>query len=892
MAKSIHTHERNLDRSWLRHVASLPADELYSELGTARAGLTPEQAAASIEEYGPNEVYTHERVPIILRFLGSFADPFVAILLLVAAVSLTTDVILVEPGSRDWATPVIIGIMVLISGVLRFVQETRSGDAAEALAETIETTCNVERAGVGRREIPLDEVARGDIVHLSAGDMVPADLRIIAARDLFIGQSALTGEAEAVEKHADPVSDENAAITELDCLAFLGTTVISGTGVGVAAATGANTFFGSVSRGATASNQRKTAYDQGIGDVSHLLLRLMLVMAPTVLVINGVTKGDWLQSLLFAFSVAVGLTPEMLPMIVTTCLAKGAVDLSQQKVVVKRLDAIQDLGAMDVLCTDKTGTLTEDSVALERHLDIHGNEDVGVLAYAFLNSFFETGLRNLIDSAIIRRAQEESFDEDQPIDVDALVAENYLVDELPFDFERRRVSVVVGDSSGRTRMITKGAIEEILALCDRAEFARETVALTDELTEEVRERAIDLADEGFRVLGVAIKESPGSVETLTTDDECAMTLVGYLAFLDPPKPSAGDAIQALRRHGVGVKVLTGDSPRVARHVCERIGVNVTGEMEGSEIERMGDDELAERVEETTLFSKLSPDQKVRVIEALQAQGHIVGFMGDGVNDAPAMRASDCGVSVDTAVDIAKESADIILLEKDLGVLELGVEGGRRTYSNMSKYVRITASSNFGNIFSVLAASAFLPFLPMTAVQLLLLNLTNDIVCTAIPWDNVDEDELMRPRSWDTRGLSTFMRWTGPVSSIFDIVSYLVLFFVICPAACGGSWAEVAGTDAAVAFVGVFQAGWFIESMLTQILAIHLLRTSGSGSAPSMPLITLSFAGAAVASLLVFTTAGTIVDFAVPPLIWLPWLAAILAGYALCARFARNHLAAK
>ena len=888
MVKRTVNAKHTLDRSWLRHMASLPVDELLAELKTSERGLTQEQARLAIEEFGPNEVYASEREHPIVRFFKSFADPFVGILVLVAIVSLVTDVILAEPGARDPATPIIITVMVLVSGILRFVQESRSGDAAEALAETIETTCNVERADTGRREIPLDEVATGDIVHLSAGDMIPADLRIIAARDLFIGQSALTGEAEAIEKFADPFDDEGAALTDIDCLAYMGTTVISGTGIGVVVATGERTFLGTISRGA-ARTSRSTSYDQGISEVSKLLLRLMLIMAPTVFILNGITKGDWLQSLLFAFSVAVGLTPEMLPMIVTTCLAKGAVDMSKQQVVVKRLDAIQDLGAMDVLCTDKTGTLTEDSIALERHLDVLGREDVQVLAYAFLNSFFETGLRNLIDSAIIKRAQEESMDPAEPIDVDALIDENYLVDELPFDFERRRVSVVVGNKHGQTRMITKGAVEEILELCDRAELDGREVALSDELRAEVLERAAALSDEGMRVLGVAIKDEPASVEALTTDDECEMLLVGYLAFLDPPKASAGAAIKALSDHGVTTKVLTGDSNRVAAYVCRDIGLTVTGELTGAQIELMDDEELDGRVESTTLFSKLSPDQKVRVVTALRKRGHIVGFMGDGVNDAPAMRASDCGISVDSAVDIAKESADIILLEKDLGVLEKGVEGGRRTFVNMSKYVRITASSNFGNIFSVLAASAFLPFLPMTAVQLLLLNLINDLVCTGLPWDNVDEELLRTPRSWDTKGISRFMRWTGPVSSIFDIVSFVLLFFVVCPAAVGGTWAEVAGTEAARQFVGVFQAGWFVESMLTQILAIHLLRTERVGSSrASGVLIALSAAGAIVALVLAFTPAGAVVDFAIPPLMWLGYLAAIMAGYALLVLLARKR----
>ncbi|RVU97731.1 magnesium-translocating P-type ATPase [Coriobacteriales bacterium OH1046] len=889
MVKRIIQPERSLDRVWLRHTSSLSIEELYDELGTSRSGLTTEQALASIGEHGPNTVALAERDPLWLRLVKSFADPFVGILILVAAVSIATDVVLAAPGSRDGATPTIIAVMVLISGLLRFIQESKSGDAAAALAETIETTCTVERADAGRREIGLDEVAVGDIVHLSAGDIIPADLRIVAARDLFVGQSALTGEAAPVEKRPFANDDGKVALTELENLAFLGTTTVSGTGVGVVVATGRNTLFGAVSRTSTADG-RETAYSQGIDEVSRLLLRLMLIMVPTVFILNGLTKGDWLQSLLFAFSIAVGLTPEMLPMIVTTCLAKGAVDLGRERVVVKKLDAIQNLGSMDVLCTDKTGTLTQDSIVLERHLDVHGNEDVRVLAYAFLNSFFETGLRNLIDSAIIARAHEESAGIGAGIDIDALVAENYLIDELPFDFERRRVSVVVGNVSGETRMITKGAIEEVLSLCDRVEYAGTVVELDDALEKEVLARAAEFSDKSMRVLGVCVKKNPASIEALTVADECGMVLIGYLAFLDPPKESSGAAVRALADHGVETKVLTGDSARVATYICRAIGIEVKGALEGSEVEMMDDAELAKRVGTTTLFSKLSPDQKARVVSLLRTNGHIVGYMGDGVNDAPAMVASDCGISVDSAVDIAKESADIILLEKDLMVLERGIEGGRRTFANMSKYVRITASSNFGNIFSVLVASAFLPFLPMTAVQLLLLNLMNDLICTSIPWDNVDDGLLLAPRSWSTSDISRFMRLTGPVSSIFDIASFAVLFFVICPAACGGIWSELADPALRLQFVAIFQAGWFVESMLTQILALLVLRreiVAERANPPALPLMALSIAGALLALVLVFTPVGAVVDFAIPPLAWLGWLAAIMVGYGLVANLAKK-----
>lgn len=865
-----------MEQTWLAYIATLDLDATYDELHSRRTGLTKEEIETSREQHGSNLMAEAERVPALLRLLQTFGDPFVLILLALGVVSFATDVVFAAPGTKDAATPVLIGAMALISVILRFVQETRGSDAAAALAESIETTCCVERAGVGRVEIPLDEVVVGDVVHLAAGDIVPADLRIVAARDLFVGQSALTGESEAVEKRPDP-TDGLVPPLEADNLAFLGTTVISGTGVGVAARVGEETELGSIAAGLEASG-KETAYDRGIREVSMLLVRLMAIVVPIVFVINVVTKGNWLDALLFSLSVAVGLTPEMLPMIVTTCLSKGAVDLSRGRVIVKRLDAIQNLGSIDVLCCDKTGTLTEDRVVLERHLDVEGNEDARVLRHAFLNSHFETGMLNLIDTAIIRCAHKETGLDDK-----ALVADHYLVDELPFDYERRRVSVVVGDATGHTTMITKGALEEVLAICSTVELHGSVVELDDALEQVVLERGQSLSEDGMRVLGVARKDEPAGVGQLTADEERDMTLIGYLAFLDPPKADAGTAIQALAAHGVQTKVLTGDSGRVAVHVCEELGLDVTGALDGRQVELLSDEELQHAAETTTVFAKLSPDQKARVVNALQAKGHVVGFMGDGVNDATAMRAADCGVSVDTGADVAKEAADIILLEKDLMVLERGVIGGRKTFANMNKYVKMTASSNFGNVFSVLIASAFLPFLPMSAVQLLFLNFVYDITCIAMPWDAVDEDALRSPRSWDAGSISSFMRWMGPISSVFDVATFALLFFVICPAACGGTWTALAGNPAArLCFVGTFQAGWLLESMVTQVLAVHLLRTEHLPfvqSRASWQICVLGLAGIAVAAFMCLTPAGHIIDLAILPLAAVGAVLLIAAAYA-------------
>lgn len=864
-----------MEQTWLAYIAALDTEGVYDELKTRRLGLNPKEVLSSRDEYGENRMAETRRTPAILRFLQACGDPFVLILGALGVVSLMTDVVFAAPEAQDPATPILITAMALVSVVLRFVQETRGADAAAALAESIETTCCVERQGAGRIEIPLDEVVVGDIVHLAAGDIVPADLRIVSARDLFVGQSALTGESEAVEK-TPAATDGLVPPLEANNLAFLGTTVISGTGVGVAARVGADTELGSIASRLDAS-KKETAYDRGIRDVSMLLVRLMVVVVPIVFAINAITKGDWLDALLFALSVAVGLTPEMLPMIVTTCLAKGAVDLSRGRVIVKRLDAIQNLGSIDTLCSDKTGTLTEDRVVLELHLDVEGRQDARVLRHAFLNSHFETGMLNLIDMAIIRCTHEETG-----LDDDALVEDHFLVDELPFDYERRRVSVVVGDEEGNTTMITKGALEEILGICSSVELGDTITSLDDKLEKEVLGRGQALSEDGMRVLGVARKDEPAGVGRLTVDDEREMTLIGYLAFLDPPKKDAGAAIEALATHGVATKVLTGDSGRVAAYVCEELGLDVSGALDGAAVEMLSDEELREAVETTTVFAKLSPDQKARVVTALQANGHVVGFMGDGVNDAAAMRVADCGVSVDTGADVAKEAADIILLEKDLMVLERGVETGRRTFANMNKYVKMTASSNFGNVFSVLVASAFLPFLPMSAVQLLFLNFVYDLTCTAMPWDNVDEDALREPRNWDSGSISSFMRWMGPISSLFDVLTFALLFLVVCPAVCGGTWDALDGAARAL-FTGTFQAGWLLESMVTQVLAVHLLRTEHVPfveSRAAWQISVLGVVGIAVAALMCLTPLGQVIDLAVLPPSAVGAIALVSVAYAL------------
>lgn len=888
-------------QQWLRHAATATMPELFRELNSSEEGLAAERVDAAREFYGANAVAQATKRPLPLRLLAAFADPFTYILVFIAAVSVLTDWIFATGADRDLSTPLIIGTMVLVSGVLRFIQDEKSTVAAEALAEMVESCAEVERDGDGGNETPIDEIVIGDVVHLSSGDVVPADLRIFSARDLFVSQASLTGESEPVEKRASLAADASAtaaasapALTDLESLAFMGSTVISGNARGIVVATGARTMFGEAT-GTLAGRKRETSFDAGIKSTSRLLMRLMLAMLPVVFVVSGATKGDWVSALLFSLSVAVGLTPEMLPMLVTTCLGKGAVDLSRHHVIVKRLDAIQDLGAIDVLCTDKTGTLTEDRIVLERHLDVNGRKDARVLRYAFLNSYFSTGVKNLIDNAIVERALAEGTDEvnatvGSTTTAEELAERYHGIDELPFDFERRRLSVVVGDAAGHTRMVTKGALEEVLAVCSSVEVDGQVLPLTDELRTQVVRRGEALADEGMRVLGVARKNEPAGAATLTVADERNMVLIGYLAFLDPPKESSAAAIRALAAHGVATKVLTGDSPRVAAHVCRAIGIDAEHVLTGVDVEAMNDGELADAVQRTNIFAKLSPAQKARVVRTLRGLGHAVAYMGDGVNDAAAMRESDCGISVDSAVDVAREAADIILLEKDLMVLERGIECGRRTYANMIKYVKMTVSSNFGNIASVLVAAALLPFLPMTAVQLLLLNLIYDLTCTAIPWDNVDEDAIRTPRRWDTASVRRFMVAFGPLSSVFDILTFAALFFFVCPAVAGGAWGTLDAAGQAL-FVGTFQAGWFVESMWTQTLVVHLIRTEKVpfvGSRASLPLCALGATGIAVACVLPVTPLGAALDFCALPATFWPILATMVAGYAALAMLAKRR----
>lgn len=801
--------------------ATHSAEDALVLLDATANGLTVEQATERLNAVGPNTIEATTKT-LARRIADAFIDPFAGILAALALVSLYIDVLAAPEPQRDPSTVIVIGIMLLVSGGMKFIQEARSGNAAEALKDLVSNTCTALRDGE-RIEIPFDELVPGDVIRLSAGDMVPADARIITARDLFVIESALTGESEAVEKTTAVTVVEGADGSALPLSAcknivFTGTSVQNGAAMALVVATGSDTYLGGIAKMLNGRGE-KSAFDRGVSSVSMLLVRLMLVMAPAVFAINAATKGNVIDALLFATSVAVGITPQMLPVIVTTSLSQGAKDLARRQVIVKELPAIQNLGAMDVLCCDKTGTLTEDRIVLERYLNTDGNEDARVLRHAFLNSFFQTGLKNLIDLAVIDRADVTPSTVAPDSMLGQSLRDRYTkVDEVPFDFSRRRLSVVVADAQGKTQMVTKGAAEEMLEICSFVEIDGIAQPLTDEKLAQIRKQIAGLNAEGLRVIAVAQKTNPRCVGEFGIADECDMVLMGFLAFLDPPKASAAGAVATLEAKGVAVKVLTGDNDRVAATVCEQIGIDASNVLLGSEIDALDDAELA----------KLSPLQKARLVRVMREMlGHTVGFMGDGINDAAAMRASDCGISVDSAVDIAKESADIILLQKDLGVLERGTIEGRRTYGNLLKYLKTTVSSNFGNVLSVTVASLFLPFLPMSALQLVLLSLVYEIVCIALPWDTVDDAWTARPRAWDAASIKGFMLELGPVSSLFDIVTFAALFFVVCPAAVDASWSELAaaGDVAGMAtFAALFQSGWFVESMWSQTLVVHMLRS--------------------------------------------------------------------
>ncbi|MBA3998283.1 MAG: magnesium-translocating P-type ATPase [Candidatus Accumulibacter sp.] len=865
----------------LAAAAKSDPDALLKQLDSHPDGLSAAQASRIRERVGLNLVEQEKPLPWWLHLWHCYKTPFDLLLTLLAAISYVTE---------DMKATVVIGTMVVLSVAIRFWQERKSNIAADKLKAMVSNTATVIRRDISedaaedagryfevrlhvkparREELPIADLVPGDVVLLSAGDMIPGDCRILSAKDLFVSQAAMTGESLPVEKFA-LLRDAGATNPlELDNIVFMGTNVVSGSATALVVSTGGSTYFGALAQRVTATDRAPTQFQSGVNKVAWLLIRFMFVMSPLVLFINGFTKGDWTEAFLFAMSIAVGLTPEMLPMIVTSTLAKGAVVLSRQKVIVKRLDAIQNFGAMDVLCTDKTGTLTQDKIFLSRHTDVWGEDSDDVLEAAYLNSYYQTGLKNLLDVAVLEHT--EVHKELNP-------AANFRkVDEIPFDFQRRRMSVVVAEHEEHHLLICKGAVEEILEVCQRVRHGELDEPLTPELLARVRAVTADLNEDGLRVVAVASKELPPTQESYSVADEADLTLVGYVAFLDPPKESTEPALQALAAHGVRIKVLTGDNELVTAKICREVGLEAEIVLRGSDLECMDDAELAKMVETHDIFAKLTPAHKERIVRLLKANGHVVGFMGDGINDAPALRTADIGISVDTAVDIAKEAADIILLEKSLMVLEEGVIEGRKTFANMLKYIKMTASSNFGNVFSVLIGSAFIPFLPMLPMHLLVQNLLYDFSQVAIPFDNVDEELVKDPQRWNPGDIGRFMLFFGPVSSVFDITTYLVMWFVF-----GANSPE---------HQTLFQSGWFIEGLMTQTLVVHMIRTRKIPFIQSRPGTPLLIATCLIMAIGIFIPMGPFAHyFKLQALPWtyFPILTAILVGYMILTQAMKRH----
>ena len=850
--ESLSEKTKIVERS-LRENSKLEVEKLFEKYRTSYAGISIVEVEDRLDRYGKNTIEIKNENTIWHKLREAFINPFNIVLMLVAVITFVTDVIIAT--KKDYATFSLIVGTILISAIISLMQQTKSDNAAKRLKKMITNKMEVIRDEV-QSTIDVEDIVPGDIVKLSSGDMIPGDVRFLEVKDLFIDQASLTGESNPVEKFSYTKGNED--ITDISNIGFMGTNIVSGSATAIILATGNNTYFGSMAKSLYTVNE-KNSFEKGVDSISKLLIKFMVVMLPIILVANLATKKDIWSAIIFAITIAVGLTPEMLPVITTSTLAKGAVEMSKKKTIVKRLSAIQTFGQMNILCTDKTGTLTEDEVVLERYMDVSGNESIRILRHAFLNSYFQTGLKNLIDVAIISRAEKEKLN---------ILKEKYVrEDEIPFDFSRRRMSVVLRDDTGKRQLITKGAVDEIMAICSFIDIDGQAIKMTDEL----RERAYKVYEkhnhDGLRVLAVAQKNKIHGVENFGVQDESDMVLIGFVGFLDPPKQSAKQAISALKSHGVDTVVLTGDSEGVALNVCKKVGITVQNRLTGKEVEELTDDELREKVKDCHLYSKLSPIQKQRIVRIYQENGNTVGYMGDGINDSPPLKQADVGISVDTAVDIAKETADIILLEKDLNVLEEGVITGRKTFTNLLKYLKMATSGNFGNMLSVIIASIFLPFLPLLPIHILIQNLLNDFAQLGMPFDNVDKEYIKKPKTWDTKGLKKFMFAFGAISMILDILCFVVLWFVL----------KFNSVEKAV----LFQTGWFAFGILSQTLIIHMIRTSKTPfikSKSSKQLLVSTAAIVIITLVISFTDVATIFDLSKLPGIYLVWMAFLMVVY--------------
>lgn len=837
----------------LKENAKLKLDKLFEKYETSIEGISVVNVEEKLEEYGKNTIEINNNNTLVYKLKEAFINPFNIVLALVAVVTFFTDVV-ISPN-KDYATFILIISTVIISAIISLVQQTKSDNAAKKLKNMITNKMDVIRDGVST-VVNVEEVVPGDIVKLSSGDMIPGDVRFFETKDLFIDQASLTGESNPVEKFS--VYKKDSDITDLSNIGFMGTNIISGSATAIVLATGNSTYFGNMAKSLYTTSE-KNSFEKGIDSISKLLIKLMFFMIPIILVINLTTKDDLLSSLIFAITIAVGLTPEMLPVITASTLAKGAVDMSKKKTIVKRLSSIQTFGQMNILCTDKTGTLTEDEVVLERYMDTSGNESLRILKHAFLNSYFQTGLKNLIDIAIISRAEKEKLN---------ILKEKYVrEDEIPFDFSRRRMSVVLKDEIGKRQLITKGAVDEIMEICSFIDINGEAVPITEELKKTAYEVYEKNNNEGLRVLAVAQKNEIHGVETFGLQDESNMVLIGFVGFLDPPKKSAKQAISTLKNYGIDTVVLTGDSEGVALNVCKKVGITVENRLTGKEIEELTDEELSEKLKECHLYSKLSPLQKQRIVRIYQENGNTVGYMGDGINDSPPMKQADVGISVDTAVDIAKETADIILLEKDLNVLEEGVITGRKTFTNVLKYIKMATSGNFGNMISIIIASLFLPFLPLLPIHILIQNLLNDFAQIGMPFDAVDDEYIKKPKTWNTDGIKNFMFRFGLISTVLDILCFGVLWFVF----------KYNINEQAV----FFQTGWFAFGIISQTFIIHLIRTDKIPfieSKTSKPLLISTLVITIITLIITFSNIAVIFDLNKLPYAYLGWIIILLGIY--------------
>ena len=860
----------------IKKYAYREVSKIYQELEVSQEGMTQSRVELMREKYGVNSFSKQKNDSMIRRLRRAFINPFNVILLVLGLISLATDVVLVSNFTRNATTAVIIFSMILISGTIRLVQEIRAKNASKQLNRLIHESITVRRAGEVK-EIPAEELVVGDIVLLSAGDRVPADMRLIKVNDLFISQAAITGESAILEKNAQALSYNNPeSLTQLENLAFMATTVISGKGEGIVLAVGKDTLYGSFAK---EDSDEKQSFQKGANSIAWVMLRFIAVLIPVVFILLKITGGKWLESFAFALSVAVGLMPEMLPMVITACLARGSLGMSKKQTIIKDINAMQGFGSMDVLCMDKTGTLTNESILLEYYMDVLGNESGQVLDLAFLNSAYHSGVCNPIDNAILACQTMPGHE----LHFTDLLTQYQKEDEIPFDYSRKFVSTLVTDKNGDCQLIMKGNISQIVSRCSHVEFRGEILPMEKNGMQSVASVVDEMLQDGMKVIAVARKKIEKQDQIIPTDEN-NMTLMGYLAFFDAPKKTARTSVEALKRLKVIPKILTGDQVDVAVSICRRVGIPSEITLTGADLDQMTDDELSKIVEKIHVFAELTPGQKVRLVAALRQNGHTVGFLGDGINDIPALCESNVGISVDTAVDAAKDAADVVLLQKDLGVLEQGILEGRKTFTNMLKYIKITASSNFGNIFSIVCASAFLPFLPMTSLQILLLNLLYDILCIILPWDNVDEEETLSPRDWSGKTLGRFMLFFGPISSLFDIVTFLFLYYILCPMLCGGvTYLNMVDPVMQSQYVALFQTGWFLESMWTQVLILHFLRTRKIPfvqSSPSIPVVCTTLAGIIAFTALTFTKSAGIIGLTKLPIRYFLFLFVVVLLYML------------